>query len=182
MATELARATSVKRVVLTGSESTGKTELARRLADHYGVAVVPEFVRQYAEKKHAPIEFSDHGAIAQGQMALEDAAIERGGTLIVQDTDLLSTAVYCDHYYHRVPPWIVEEARRRRPDLYLLLDIDVPWVPDPVRDRGDRREEMHELFERGVRKSGARYVVVRGGWEERFRQAVAAIDALLAGE
>jgi NadR type nicotinamide-nucleotide adenylyltransferase len=170
----------VKRVVLTGSESTGKTELARRLGAHYGVAFVPEFVRQFAEAKDGPLEYSDHGAIAHGQMALEDAAIARGESLVVQDTDLLSTTLYCDHYYHRVPEWIAEEARRRRPDLYLLMDIDVPWVPDPARDRGDRREEMQELFERAVRKSGARYELVRGSWEERYRQAVRAIDVLLA--
>jgi NadR type nicotinamide-nucleotide adenylyltransferase len=171
----------VKRVVLTGSESTGKTELARRLGAHYGVEFVAEFVRTFAEAKGGPLEFSDHDAIARGQMALEDAALARGESLVVQDTDLLSTALYCDHYYHRVPEWIVEEVRRRRPDLYLLMDIDVPWIPDPARDRGDRREEMHELFERAVRKSGARYELVRGSWEERYRQAVRAIDELLSG-
>jgi len=168
----------VKRVVLTGSESTGKTELARRLAAHYGAPFVAEFVRQFAEEKHAPLEFTDHGPIARGQMALEDAAIARGEPLIVQDTDLLSTVVYCDHYYHRVPESILEEARRRRPDLYLLMDIDVPWIPDPARDRGDRREEMHALFERAVRKSGVRYELVRGSWEARYEQAVRAIDSL----
>lgn len=172
----------MKRVVLTGSESTGKTELARRLGAHYGLEFVAEFVRQFAETKHAPLEYADHDAIARGQMALEDAAIARGEPLVVQDTDLLSTVVYHYHYYHRVPEWITEEARRRRPDLYLLMDIDVPWIPDPARDRGDRREEVHELFERAVRRAGVRYEVVRGNWDERYRQAVRAIDALMSKE
>ena len=172
----------MKRVVLIGSESTGKTELARRLGAHYGVDFVPEFVRHFAETKQAPLEYADHEAIGRGQIALEDAAIARGEPLVLQDTDLLSSAVYHYHYYHRVPEWIAEESRRRRPDLYLLMDIDVPWIPDPARDRGARREEVHELFERAVRKSGVRYEVVRGNWDERYRKAVRAIDALMSEE
>ena len=63
------------RVVLTGSESTGKTTLAVELARHYDAALVPEFVREFAEARGGVIEFSDHGPIARGQMALEDAQI-----------------------------------------------------------------------------------------------------------
>jgi nicotinamide riboside kinase len=101
------------RVVLTGSESTGKTTLAQRIAEHYQAEFVPEFVREYAAKKGAPLDFSDHGPIAKGQMALEDAAIARKPRLIVQDTDLLSTVVYCDHYFGNCPPWIAQNAVER---------------------------------------------------------------------
>lgn len=168
-----------KRVVLTGSESTGKSTLAAKLAAHYGVEMVPEFVREYAAQKSGAIEFADHGPIARGQIVLEDDFIARADRLVVQDTDLLSTAVYCDHYFGRCPDWIAEMARARRPDLYLLMDIDVPWVPDPVRDRGHMREEMHALFANAVEASGAPYAIIRGDWPERFSAAVDAIDELL---
>src|SRR5262245_42229256 len=115
------------RIVFTGSESTGKSTLAGAVAKHYGVEVVPEFVRAFAEQKGDVIEFNDHGAIARGQMALEDEYIARatriasGGSpalpappalpaLVVQDTDLLSTVVYCKHYFGRCPEWIEEAA------------------------------------------------------------------------
>ncbi|HVX38039.1 MAG TPA: ATP-binding protein, partial [Gemmatimonadaceae bacterium] len=91
------------RVVLTGSESTGKSTLASRLAEHYGAELVPEFVREYAAQRGGVIEFSDHGPIAKGQMALEDAHIARASHMVVQDTDLLSTVVYCDHYFGMCP-------------------------------------------------------------------------------
>jgi nicotinamide riboside kinase len=173
----------MKRVVLTGSESTGKTSLAAMLAAHYGAELVPEFVRDYAARKNNVIDFFDHGPIARGQIALEEEhrarAVARGARLLVQDTDLLSTMVYCDHYFGQCPDWIVKEARARRPDLYLLLDIDIPWVPDPVRDRGHRREEMQSLFTAAVIASGAPHILIRGSPEERRESAIEAIDRLV---
>lgn len=174
----------MNRVVLTGSESTGKTTLARRLAEHYAAEWVPEFVRDYAAAKEAVLDFSDHGPIARGQIQREDEYISRatarGTTFVFQDTDLLSTAVYCAHYYGRCPAWIDEAARERRPDLYLLLDIDIPWEADPQRDRGHLRPEMHGLFRQAVERSGAPFALVSGTGEARFAAAVAAIESRLA--
>lgn len=167
------------RVVLTGSESTGKSTLAARLAEHYEAELVPEFVREFAERKGGAIEFSDHGPIAKGQMALEDEHIARGNRLVVQDTDLLSTVVYCDHYFGMCPPWIREAAASRKPDLYLLMDIDLPWIADGVRDRGHMREEMQRLFHDAVFATGVPVAVIRGQGDERFLRAVDAIDELL---
>jgi NadR type nicotinamide-nucleotide adenylyltransferase len=172
----------VKRIVVTGSESTGKTELAKRLALHYNAELVPEFVREFAAAKEGGISFSDHGPIARGQMELEDrirSIAEARNALIVQDTDLLSTVVYCDHYFGACPQWIAEVARERKPDLYLLADIDVPWIPDGIRDRGHLREEVQALFAEAVRSSGAPWVSITGSWDERWNLAVAAIDAAL---
>jgi NadR type nicotinamide-nucleotide adenylyltransferase len=167
------------RVVVTGSESTTKTTLAEQLSRHYRAELVPEFVREYAEARHGVVQFSDHGPIARGQMALEDAAIARGNPLVVQDTDLLSTVVYCEHYFGKCPAWIAEAARQRAPDLYLLCEIDVPWVADGMRDRGHMREEMQLLFREAVKQSGAPVAVIMGDRRERFARATDAIDALL---
>ena len=175
----LAGRRSVIRVVLTGSESTGKTTLASLLAAHYGAELVPEFVRGYAEKKQGPIGFADHGPIARGQMVLEDEHIARASRLVVQDTDLLSTVVYCDHYFGACPEWIREAALQRRPRLYLLCEADIPWIHDGVRDRGDRREEMQALFLDAVRRSGSPWVDIRGERAERVVAATDAIDRLL---
>ena len=168
------------RVVLTGSESTGKTTLAKALTRHYSAELVPEFVRDYAERKGAPLDFSDHGPIAHGQIALEDAHIANAPRLVVQDTDLLSTVVYCNHYFGRCPAWIEEAASARRPDLYLLCETDVEWIADGVRDRGHMRDEMQQLFRDAVHASGVASIEIRGGREERLPHATHAIDALLA--
>lgn len=176
----IARGDGLIRVVLAGSESTGKTVLARQLADQYHAELVPEFVRDFAVRKGSPLELADTAAIARGQMALEDEHAARATKLLIQDTDLLSTVVYSAHYYGECPAWIADVARERKPDLYLLLEIDVPWMADDVRDRGTRREEVQQLFRAAVAGSGANYVVIEGTWEQRSRLARAAIDRLLA--
>ncbi len=167
------------RIVLTGSESVGKTTLAGELAAHYGVEYVPEFVREYAATVARPLDFRDHGPIAFGQTAREDACIARATSLLIHDTDLLSTVVYCHHYFGRCPAFIEEAAVRRLPTLYLLLDIDVPWVADDVRDRGDRREEVQQLFNDTLVRFGAPFVRIGGTWRARFAQAVDQIDQVL---
>jgi NadR type nicotinamide-nucleotide adenylyltransferase len=166
--------------VLTGSESTGKTTLARQLGEHFGAGVVPEFVRDYVARKGAPLDFADHGPIARGQMAIEDEHMARaaaaGHRVLIQDTDLLSTVVYCEHSFGRCPDWIRAEAANRRPDLYLVMDIDVPWVADDVRDRGHMREELQRLFVEAVQASGAAYEVIQGDEAERLARAVRAVE------
>lgn len=175
----IARNAGLIRVVLTGSESTGKSVLARQLADHYGAELAPEFVREFAVRKGSPIDFVDAEQVARGQIVLEDEHAKHAKhatRLLIQDTDLLSTVVYCGHYYGQCAEWIQIAARDRRPDLYLLLEIDVPWVPDDVRDRETRREEMQQLFRTAVAESGAPYAVIQGGWEQRLQLAHEAID------
>jgi NadR type nicotinamide-nucleotide adenylyltransferase len=176
---KIARSGDLVRVVLTGSESTGKSVLARQLADYYDAELTPEFVRDFAKNKGAAVEFSDTDEIARGQIALEDERANSARRLLVQDTDLLSTAVYSAHYFGRCVDWIEESARARRPDLYLLLEIDVPWVRDDVRDRETRREEMQQMFRNAVAESGAPFIVIKGDWGERMTLATEAIDKLL---
>lgn len=166
----------MKKVVLTGSESTGKTELAARLGAHFRAPVSTEFVRGYAAKLGRDLAFPDHGIIAHGQMAAEDEAIARASDLVLLDTDLVSTAVYTKDYFGYCPPWIDEEARKRVGDLYLLLRPDIPWIPDGIRDREHHRDEMHALFRDKLAELGVRFVEIGGAREERFAAAVQAIE------
>jgi len=167
------------RIVVTGSECTGKTTLARSLAAHYQTVCVPEYVRQFVEEKGTAPEYGDVEAIARGQIALEDSLTATASDLVIQDTDLLSTVVYSKHYYGNCPKWIEEAVLERAAGLYLLADIDVPWTPDgDQRDRGDRREEMQDLFRQTLEDRGLRYVEVRGSRQRRLNLAISAIQEL----
>ncbi len=167
------------RVVLTGSESTGKTTLAADLAAHYGTVWSPEFARAYVDRRHGPLDRSDVEPLARGQIAAEDEAARRASRLLILDTDLLSTVVYGRLYYGRCPDWVEKASRRRLGDLYLLHHPDVPWVADGAkRDLPLARERVHARFEAALEAFGARHVDLRGTWPERRAAAVAAVDAL----
>lgn len=159
-----------------GAECTGKTTLAALLASRFDASVVPEFAREYAQRVGRPLTFEDVVPIAEGQVALEDAAATDG--LLILDTDLISTVVYSRHHYGDCPEWIVRAAHARRPDLYLFTGIDVPWTADGVRDSGARREALHAEFAATLAAFEARVVNIGGDWEARFAGAVEAISAL----
>ena len=171
----------VRRVTVTGSESTGKTSLAARLASHFDTVWAREFSRQYAIAKRTPLNAADVEPIALGQMRNEDEVLGRAQSLAILDTDLLSTAVYATHYYGECPAWIEQAAQARLADLYLLCDIDVPWVPDAARDRPHARAELHAAFVAKLEQYGAPYTIVRGGWSAREAIAFSSVEALMAG-
>ena len=168
--------TSLTRVVVTGSESTGKTTLARELAVHFGVRWVAEQARSYAERVRRELNAEDVAPIASEQITAEDAAAteagRRGDRWLFLDTDLVSTVVYARHYYGSCPAWIEAEARARLADLYLLADIDLDWQPDGVRDRPQTREQLHAEFRTVLQEFNARTCHVRGIGEHRLASAL----------
>jgi NadR type nicotinamide-nucleotide adenylyltransferase len=167
-----------KRVVLTGSECTGKTTLAQSLASAFGAPVSEEFSRRYADRHRGGLGPVDVEPIARGQIEAEDGARTPGAILVVHDTDLVSTVVYARHYYGECPAWIVAAARRRRADLYLLCHPDVLWTGDGIRDQPEHREHIHRAFADTLAEIGARVVDVRGlgpGRDGAARRAVAAL-------
>jgi len=168
-------------VVVTGSECTGKTTLSVALARHYQTSCVPEFIRDFVNERATSLTYEDVGAVARGQMALEDEHAVAEPQLLIHDTDLLSAVVYNHHYYGKCPAWIEEASTKRAADLYLLAGIDVPWVADGLlRDRGEQREKMQELFGNALMTRDLPFTEVQGTPGERLAVAVQAIDSLIA--
>ena len=173
-------ASVTRRVVVTGSESTGKTTLAKALADHYRVPWVPEFAREYAAARGGQVSAADLEPIARGQLGLEARFREAAGSSrLILDTDLLSTWIYALHYYGSPLGWIDEQLRTAPTDLYLLCETDLPWVADPVRDPVQQREAIQALFLGELVRRGLPFERVRGSGSQRLAAAIRAIDTHL---
>lgn len=170
----------LKRVVLIGAESTGKTTLAERLAAHYDTVWAPEYLRAFVEEKGALPEPGDTLLIARGHRAQEKALARRARRLLVYDTDLISTCVYHRYYFGACPPVVERWSYEHSADLYLFTDTDVPWTPDPgQRDGPDVRAALHELFRRELEARSVAFVRVSGSVAARMATAIRAIDGLL---
>lgn len=172
------------KVVLFGPESTGKTTLAKQLAEHYNTVWVPEYAREYLQEKwdreQKTCEPKDLLPIAEGQMATENALAKKANRLLVCDTDLLETKVYSEAYYlGYCDPELEKYALANQYDLYLLTYIDTPWVKDDLRDKPDERERMFACFKEALVKYDRKFVILKGDKETRLSTAIKHIDKLL---
>ncbi|MCB9035807.1 MAG: ATP-binding protein [Lewinellaceae bacterium] len=155
------------RILLTGPESTGKTLLARRLAEAYQTAWAPEYARAYLETLGRPYEEEDLLHIAHGQMLLEDFQAQFARRILPCDTGLLVLKVWSEYKYGHCHPWILEQLHRRTYDLYLLCGTDAPWAYDPLRENPNEREELYAIYKRELEQMGVSFTEVWGGVEER---------------
>jgi NadR type nicotinamide-nucleotide adenylyltransferase len=170
----------VKRVCLFGPESTGKSTLALALARHYGTVSVPEFARGWLDPKRGVCAAEDIPIIARGQIAAEEALARQANRVLICDTDLLLTTIWSDVLFGQCEDWIRREAFGRSYDLYLLLDIDIPWIDDAQRYLPHARGEFFDRCEALLLAQARRYIVIRGSFSERFSAACRAVDAVLA--
>jgi HTH-type transcriptional regulator, transcriptional repressor of NAD biosynthesis genes len=178
---------SVKRIAVFGTESTGKTRLAQKLAAHFGEPWSPEFAREFWDTHDGIITAADLDAIGRGQIANEEAAAARARRVVFCDTDLLTCTLWNDLLFPGAcPAWVQEEAERRARGfaLYLLCDADVPFEPDPQRcfPEAAARARVRDLWRQALVVRGLPWADIAGRWAERERLAVAAVEKILAAD
>lgn len=176
---EAVRPYFAKRVCVFGPESTGKTTLARDLARHFDTVWVHEYARPLLEPQGGVCHYEDIERIGRGQAAAEDALVRRANRVLVMDTDVLTTTVWSQVLFGRCPEWVTQAAAQRVPDLYLLMNVDVPWVDDAQRYLPHAREEFLDLCRETLTRHGRKWVEVSGDWETRMRTASEAVQRLL---
>ena len=168
------------RVVLTGSECTGKSTLAAKLAKHYRVESVPEYLREYFELKNGNLTVEDVIPIARGQLCLETDTAAKGYNPLICDTDIISSIVYAKHYFRQCPDWLNDKFKKLGPSIYLLCDIDVQWQADGQRDMPEEREYMHNLFIAELNSRNIPFQTISGPLVHRTVKSIELIDKALA--
>jgi nicotinamide riboside kinase len=174
--------TNIIKIALFGPESTGKTTLAKQLADYYATEWVPEFAREYLQKKWEENKQvctqEDMMPIAYGQVALENEKLDTAKDYLFCDTNLLVTKVFSEVYYGNCNPLLNEAALAHEYDLFFLTDIDVPWEKDDIRDNPNKRETVFSVFKQTLIDNKKPFVTISGDKESRLAKAVAIIDNL----
>ena len=178
------KSSNISKVVLFGPESTGKTTLSEQLARHYHTVWVPEYAREYLQKKwndeRKTCEPHDLLPIAEGQMRLENELTNKATGVLICDTDLLETKVYSEAYYvGECDPLLEKYALQNTYDLYLLTYIDIPWVGDDLRDKPDEREEMFAYFKETLERHHRNFIILKGDKKTRLQTAISEIDTLM---
>lgn len=170
-----ARPWFVKKIVLLGSESTGKSVLAERLATHFDTLHVPEAAREIIEKTNE-CRHEDLEEIAALHAKRIGQAIGDANKLLFIDTDIIITRSYARFLFNReleVHPWITEASKA---ELYLFLETDAPFIQDGTRMDKDRRDQLSLCHKEELRRNNIEYVSLAGSWDERFNLAVTVIE------
>ena len=185
----------LRKIVIIGPESTGKSTLCEGLARHFQTSWVREYAREYLDAHGMGYDYETLTAIARGQLALEDAAAGRleqevgqpqheagrlqpqsGGPLFI-DTDLYVMKVWSEYVFGRCETWILEEIARRKYDAYLLCNTDLPWADDPLREYPDPRirERLYHIYKDLLVNQQVPWAEVRGVEEGRMQGAIEAV-------
>jgi len=188
----------LKKIVALGPESTGKSTLCSQLADHYHTIWCPEFAREYLITHGMNYTYSDLLTIAKEQVAIEEklitaltkstnhsrkTGVSAPTSLIFIDTDLYVMKVWCEFVFGKCHSWILKQLAERQYDLYLLCNTDIPWVKDELREYPDlaTRKKLFFIYKDHMMNQSVPWVEISGNDEQRLKQAITAVDRLLAG-
>ena len=187
----------IKKIVIIGPESTGKSTLTQQLAEHYGTEWCEEYAREYLLANGTDYSYDDLLTIAKGQAALEDSCellVVSGQTktyhlplttnnykLLFIDTDMYVMKVWCEFVFGKCHPYIEEQIAERKYDLYLLCNIDLPWVKDELREYPDEppRIELYFIYKNILQNQSVPWVDISGNYEERLQKAIEAVDRMV---
>ncbi len=175
---------AIKKIVVIGPESTGKSTLCAALATHYNTVWCKEFAREYLLQNGTNYNYENLLTIAKGQLEIECNAKQeilqnkKTKNLLIVDTDMLVMKTWCEFVFNKCYNFILQEAAKKECDLYLLCNIDLPWTKDELREYPDlkTREKLFLYYKELAIESGTNWALISGTGNERTNNAIAAIE------
>lgn len=168
----------LKKIAITGPESTGKSDLAGALSVHYDGICVPEYAREYLNNKKGAYEAADLDIIARRHIAQIQEATQNAKRYLFADTELLVMKIWYENAFKKCPDWIINALAKQSYTHYLLCHIDLTWEYDPQREHPHLRAYFLELYRRELEERKWPYTLIEGKGEERVRNAISVIDRL----
>jgi len=167
------------KIAIVGPESTGKSTMSAYLAEYYHTVWVPEYAREYCEQLTEPPTWQDEINMFEGQLALEKSLIGQANRILICDTTFITVKIWSDHMFGSSPQQVTDALAHHHYDLYLLLNIDLPWQDDPLRDFPDLREHFMQVWHKELTALKVNYVLISGLGAERYQNAIQAIDQFI---
>jgi NadR type nicotinamide-nucleotide adenylyltransferase len=171
----------LKRIAVIGPESTGKSTLCTRLAEHYNTIWVPEYAREHLEKYGLHYTYDDLLHISARQIELEDEMAKKAtNDLLFIDTNLYVMKVWCEFVYERCHMYILNEIARRHYDCYILCDIDLPWEYQAMREYPDikSRQRLFHMYKDILVNQHVPWFITSGSSEQRVQKVIQQIEDL----
>ena len=190
----------MKKIVVIGPESTGKSSLCEQLAQHYNTLWCPEYAREFLLTYGTKYSYEDLLTIAKGQIAGEEkyeslireqeagvnikssnSPVTAHEALLLIDTDMYVMKVWCEFVFDKCHRFILKQIIERKYDLYLLCNVDLPWIADELREYPDleTREKLYKMYKDIMVSQSVPWVDIKGDYKERFQIAVRSVDSLL---
>lgn len=198
----LLRFVMIKKIVAIGPESTGKSTLCKQLAQHFNTIWCPEYAREYLNQNGIKYSYTDLKKIAEGQLVMEDYCVEEvNGRLsmgnsegkqnspftihhspLFIDTNMYVMKVWYEYVFQKCEFFVLDEIAARNYDLYLLCNIDLPWIEEPMREYPDEqpRKELYNIYKDLLINQTTPWIEISGSYEERLQKAIDAIENFMA--
>lgn len=179
---EVVRRHYVKKVMVVGTESCGKSTLVNKLATLFNTNYVEEHGRTFYEELNSYDTFEeDYLKIAYRQKYFEEQGLKGANKVLFLDTDVIVTHRFLRAYHHTTNKVLYEMADHQKYDLWLFLEPDVKWVDDGTRVFGEDnvRKEGNDMLKKMLDVHGVKYITVSGHYSERLEVALKEVKKLI---
>lgn len=178
----------IKKIVAVGPESTGKSTLCKQLAQHYKTIWCPEYAREYLNQNGIKYDYDDLKKITEGQLVMEEYCAEEAAAKnsihLFIDTNMYVMKVWYEYVFGKCEFIVLDEIAKRKYDLYLLCNIDLPWTADEMREYPDEkpRIELYNIYKDVLINQTTNWVDISGDYDERLRKAISAVDEMMKND